>query len=27
VARIWECRLVKNPNACVNKIRRALLNS
>jgi DNA mismatch endonuclease (patch repair protein) len=27
VIRIWECRLVKNPNACVNKIRRALLNS
>ena len=27
VARIWKCRLVKNPNACVNKIRRALLNS
>ena len=23
VVRIWECQLAKNPNTCVNKIRRA----
>ena len=27
VVRIWECQLAKNPNACINKIRRALFSA
>jgi DNA mismatch endonuclease (patch repair protein) len=27
VVRIWECQLTKNPNACINKIRRSLVSA
>jgi DNA mismatch endonuclease (patch repair protein) len=27
VIRIWECQLAKNPNTCINKIRRVIVST